>query len=189
MQFERVEPVPYKKPMTIKKFIAKKTPSAARNPSAETAKFLDFIARDPEHKLELYSYAAGSKKLPEGVVNKDHYKSLKTAYKEGVIPLRRKLQTGICCVNDMIAKKQTFIYASDHRVGNLIDGSSGYEISELTDELYRIKDQLDEVLADADFPLWVAVKVSIPHVEPPCEEASEVVVWKEAAAAQAAQIV
>ena len=178
MQFERVEPLPYKKPMTVKKFIAKKAPSAGRNPSAQTAKFLDFVARDPEHKLELYSYAAGSKKLPEGVVNKDHYKTLKTAYKEGVTPLRRKLQTGIHCVNDMIVKKQTTIFASDHRVGNLLDGHASYHISELTDELYSLKDQLDEVLADADFPLWAGVKVSIPHVEPPCEEACDVGVWK-----------
>ena len=188
MQFQSVEPVAYKKPISVKERFKKKTPSAARNPSNETAQFLDFIARDQDHKLELYSYAAGSKKLPEGIVNNKHYKSLRVAYKEDVIPLRRKLKTGICCVNDMIAKKQTFIFASDHRVGNLIDGNSGYEISELTDELYSIKDQIDEVLAGADFPLWACVSVSIPFVEPPCEEACEVVIWKEAAAAEVAQL-
>ena len=178
MQFERVEPMPHKKPLSVKDRFKKKAPSAGRNPSAETARFLDFVARDPEHKLELYSYAAGSKKLPDGIVNKDHFKTLKAAYKEGVTPLRRKLQSGICCVNDMIARKQTTIYASDHRVGNLLDGHASYHTSELTDELYSLKDQLEEVLADADFPLWVAVKVSIPHVEPPCEEECDVGVWK-----------
>ena len=183
MQFDRVEPMPYKKPMTIKKFIAKKkkTPSAGRNPSAETANFLDFIARNQEHKLELYSYAVGGRKLPDGIVNENHYKTMKTAYKADVIPLRRKLQSGIGCVNDMIVKKQTTIYADDHRVGNLLDGHKSYHISELTDELHRVKDQLDKVMKRADFPLWAGAsraKLSIPFVEPPCEEACDVVMWK-----------
>jgi len=188
MQFQPVAPEPFKKARTVAQRFKKKSAAAARNPSAETAKFLDFLARDQEHKLELYAYAAGSRKFPEGIVNNKHYKALKAAYMEGVIPLRRKVQSGICCVNDMIAKKQTIIDASDHRVGNLLQGHACHGINELTDELYSLKDQIDEVLAGADFPPWVAVSVSIPFVEPPCEEACHVVVWKEAAAAEAARL-